>query len=165
MERCKEYIGHKLLWYIEQCLKGNKFASGIDVDLLKFQMNSDKYKKFIATIYFWILQEKIFFGLLNFDSYSFFCVLNLFFTEPKIIKIIQDFNFSEITSDNLQKLIDEQENNSYFLKDMQNFQNEMIKKTQTILKDTPKTQDPKKDLSKVKTIFDKKLPKLFEKKK
>ena len=118
MERCKEYIGHKLLWYIEQCLKGNKYASGIDVDLLKFQMSSENYKKFVANIYFWILQEKIFLTLLKFDSYSFFSILNLFFTETKIMKIIQDFDFSTITSDKMQKLIEEQENNSYLLKDM-----------------------------------------------
>jgi hypothetical protein len=109
MERCKEYIGHKLLWYIEQCLKGNKYASGIDVDLLKFQMSSDSYKKFVATMFLWILQEKIFLTLLQFDSYSFFAVLNLFFTETKIMNIIRDFDFSTITGDRLQKLIEEQE--------------------------------------------------------
>ena len=127
MERSKEYVGHKLLWYIEQCLKGNKYASGIDVELLKFQMNSDNYKFFVATIYFWILQEKIFFTLLNFDSYSFFYILNLFFTESKIMKIIQNFDFSLITVDKLNKLIEEQENNSYFMKDMKNLQNEIMK--------------------------------------
>ena len=147
MERCKEYIGHKLLWYIEQCLKGNKFASGIDVDFLKFQMSSENYKKFVATIYFWILQENIFLTLLKFDSYSFFSVLNLFFTETKIMNIIQDFDFSTITSDKLQKLIEEQENNTYFLKDMANFQNEMFQNTNKdkveTKKDTPKTKTEK----------------------
>ena len=147
MERCKEYIGHKLLWYIEQCLKGNKFASGIDVDFLKFQMSSDNYKKFVATIYFWILQENIFLTLLKFDSYSFFSVLNLFFTETKIMNIIQDFDFSTITSDKLQKLIEDQENNTYFLKDMANFQNEMFQNTNKdkveTKKDTQKTKNEK----------------------
>ena len=126
MERCKEYIGHKLLWYLEQCLKGNKYASGIDVDLLKFQTNSENYKKFVATIFFWILQEKIFLALLKFDSYSFFSILNLFFTESKLMKIIQDFNFSTITAEKLNKLIEEQENNSYFMKDMAKFQSEIM---------------------------------------
>ena len=147
MERCKEYIGHKLLWYIEQCLKGNKYASGIDVDLLKFQMSSENYKKFVATIYFWILQEKIFLTLLKFDSYSFFSILNLFFTETKIMKIIQDFDFSTITIDKIQKLIEEQENNSYLLKDMENFQNELLHnikdKTDVIKKDIPKQKNEK----------------------
>ena len=154
MERCKEYIGHKLLWYIEQCLKGNKYASGIDVDLLKFQMNSDNYKKFVATIYFWILQEKIFLTLLKFDSYSFFSILYLFFTESKLTKIIQEFNFSTITSDKLQKLIEEQENNSYFMKDMERIQNQMMQsQNQTQIQSQAQSQkmEAKKEITKLKT--------------
>ena len=150
MERCKEYIGHKLLWYIEQCLKGNKYASEIEVDLLKFQMNSEKYKKFVATIYFWLLHEKIFFALLNFDSYSFFSILNIFFTDSKIMKIIREFDFSTITSEKLQKLIEEQENNTYFMKDMQKIQNEMFQ-NQIDNNPKPKTEkeiDKEKELSK-----------------
>ena len=120
MEVCKEYIGHKLLWYIEMCLKGNKFASGIEVELLKFETNTEKYKKFISYIYFWILQEKIFKVLLEFDSYSFFSVLILFFTESKIIKIIQNYDFSTINADLMEQLIKEQEDNTYFMKNMKN---------------------------------------------
>ena len=143
MEKCKEYIGHKLLWYIEQCLKGKKYASEIDVDSLIFNISSDNYKNFIATLYFWILQEKIFLSFLNFDSYSFFSILNIFFTEPKIMKIIQEFDFSKITSEKLQKLIKEQEDNTYFMKEMTNLQNKMIQNPNEnidIKKDIPKSK-------------------------
>jgi len=119
MELCKEYIWHKLLWYIEMCLKGNKFTSGRQ-EILKFEIDSEIYIKFIAYIYFWILQEKVFQVLLEFDSYSFFSVLILFFTEPEIIKIINNYDFSTINADLIQKLIDEQENNTYFLRNMEN---------------------------------------------
>ena len=158
MERCREYIGHKLLWYIEQCLKGKKYASEIEVDLLKFNMYSDNYKNFIATIYFWVLQEKIFLLFLNFDSYSFFSILNLFFTEPKIMKIIQEYNFSQITADKLQKLIDEQENNAYFMKEMANLQNEIINESN-------EKKDTKKEIPRSKTQIEKIPQKESEKKK
>ena len=158
MERCKEYVGHKLLWYIEQCLKGNKYASGIDVDLLKFQMNSENYKKFVATIYFWILQEKIFLTLLKFDSYSFFSILYLFFTDPKLIKIIQEFNFSTITSDKLQKLIEEQENNSYFMKDMEMIQNQIMQ-NQNLTQNQSQKIEIKKDIPKSKSEKEKEISK------
>ena len=118
MEKCREYIGHKLLWYIEMSLKGNKYASGIEVELLKFETNSENYKKFISYIYFWILQEKIFKNLLEFDSYSLFSVLSLFFTEPKIKKIIQNYDFSTINAELIENLIKEQENNTYFMRTM-----------------------------------------------
>ena len=119
MELCKEYIWHKLLWYIEMCLKGNKYTSGRK-EILKFEIDSEIYIKFIAYIYFWILQEKVFQVLLEFDSYSFFSVLILFFTEPEIIKIINNYDFSTINADLIQKLIDEQENNTYFMRNMEN---------------------------------------------
>ena len=119
MEKCKEYIGHKLLWYIEMCLKGNKFGSGIEPELLIFEYGSIEYKKFISYIYFWILQEQIFKALLEFDSYSLFLVLSLFFIEPKIIKIIKNFDFSTINVDSLQKLIKEQEDNTYLMRSME----------------------------------------------
>ena len=120
MEKCKEYIGHKLLWYIEMCLKGKKFASPIEADLLEFQTGSIEYKKFISYIYFWILQEQIFKDLLEFDSYSLFSVLIPFFIDPKIIKIIKNFDFSTINVDLLQKLVKEQEDNSYLMRAMAN---------------------------------------------
>lgn len=158
MERCREYIGHKLLWYIEQCLKGKKYASEIEVDLLKFNMYSDDYKNFIATIFFWVLQGRIFLLFLKFDSYSFFSILNLFFTEPKIMKIIQEYNFSKITADKLQKLIEEQENNAYFMKEMANLQN-------AIMKESNEKNDTKKEVARSKTQIEKIPQKDSEKKK
>ena len=136
MEKCKEYIGHKLLWYIQMCLKGNKYASGIEVDLLKFQTSSENYKKFIAYIYFWILQEKIFESLLEFDSYSLFSVISLFFTEPKNIKILKSYDFSTINADLIQQLVDEQENNSYFVRAMTN----SLNKVSTIVPENKKEE-------------------------
>jgi len=118
MEKSKEYIGHKLLWYIQMCLKGNKYASGTEVDLLKFQMGSDNYKKFVAYIYFWILQENIFKTFLDFDSYSLFSVLSFFFIEPKIMKIIKNYDFSTINADIIEKLVDDQVKNIYLMKNM-----------------------------------------------
>ena len=119
MENCKEYIGHKLLWYIEMSLKGIKYSSGIEVELLQFETSSNNYKQFIAYIYFWILQEKIFNSLLEFDSYSFFAVISLFFIDSKIKKIIKNYDFSTINADLIQQLINEQENNFYFTKSME----------------------------------------------
>ena len=146
MEKTKEYIGHKLLWYIQMCLKGNKYASGTEVDLLKFQIGSDNYKKFVSYIYFWILQENIFKTLLDFDSFSLFSVLSLFFSEPKIMKIIKNYDFSIINADIIEKLVDDQVKNIYLMKNMN---------TNTIGKSLTLTKDSKADnfLKQSKTIL------------
>lgn len=123
MEKRKEYIGHKLMWYIDMCIRGNKFASGIEIDLLRFQVESKNYIKLIAYIYFWILHENIFLTLLKFDSYTLFILLNYFFTERNIVNIIKNFDFSSITADSLHDLIQQQENGEYLVKNI-NKQNE-----------------------------------------
>ena len=119
MERTKEYIGHKLMWYIDMCLRGNKFSSGKEIDLYRFQDDSKEYNKLIAYIYFWILHEDILLTLLKFDSYTLFILLNYFFTEQKIVNIIKYFDFSTITADSLNELINQQENGSYLIMNME----------------------------------------------
>ena len=105
LEKSKEYIGHKLLWYIEQSLKGNKLASPTNFELLKFNVSSENYKNFVSLIFYWILQKKVFLTLLNFDSSSFYSILTLIFTESNLIKIIQDFNFALFSNEKHQNLI------------------------------------------------------------
>ena len=115
MEQTKEYIGHKLMWYINMCLSGNKLGPAIAEDSLIFDMESDEYIKLIAYIYFWILHEDVFLTLLKFDSYSLFILLQKFFTDIDIMKIIKTFDFSSITADSLHELIEQQENGSYLI--------------------------------------------------
>ena len=118
MELTKEYIGHKLMWYINMCLSGNKLGPSIAEDSLIFDNESNEYIKLIAYIYFWILQEDVFLTLLKFDSYSFFILLQKFFTDDDIINLIKNFDFSTITADSLHELIKQQENGSYLILNM-----------------------------------------------
>ena len=118
MEQTKEYIGHKLMWYINMCLSGNKLGPSIAVDSSIFDNKSNEYIKLIAYIYFWILHEDVFLTLLKFDSYSLFILLEQFFTEAYIINLIKNFDFSTITADSLNELIKQQENGSYLILNM-----------------------------------------------
>ena len=127
MEKTKEYIGHKLLWYIDMCIRGNKFSS--DIDLIRFRVDSKEYIKFIAYIYFWILHEDVFLTLLKFDSYTLFSILNYFFTEKNITNIIKNFDFKTITAKYLNALLREQESGAYFVRNMKiNIEKEKEKK-------------------------------------
>ena len=106
LDKSKVYVGHKLLWYIELSLKGNKLSTTSNFELSKFNISSESYKYFISLIFYWILQENVFLTLLNFDSYSFFSILSMFFTEPTIIKIIQEFNFSLFSDEQFTNIIE-----------------------------------------------------------
>ena len=115
MEDSIEYIGHKLLWYIDMSLKGNKFSLGMDANLLKFDTSSKDYQSFIAFIFYWILQEDVFLNLLRFDSYSFLNIIGLFLTDQFLLNIIKNYDFTEFNKDIIEKMINEDEVN--FLKD------------------------------------------------
>ena len=115
MEESTEYIGHKLLWYIDKSLKGNKFSLGMDINLLKFDKESKDYQNFIAFIFYWILQENIFINLLKFDSYSLLNIISLFFTDATLLNIIKTYDFTQFSENMISKLNDE--NEIKFLKD------------------------------------------------
>ena len=107
IEISTEYIGHKLLWYIDMALKGNKFSLGMDVNFLKFDTRSEDFKCFIATLYYWILQDDIFVNLMKFDSYSFFNIMTNFVNDSNISRIIKNYDFKKVNPSILQKIMDE----------------------------------------------------------
>ena len=115
LEESTEYIGHKLLWYIDMSLKGNKFSLGMDVNLLKFNKESKDYEGFVALIFYWILQENIFLNLIKFDSYSFLNIISLFFTDTTLLNIIKTYDFSLFSENMIAQL--SEENEIKFLKD------------------------------------------------
>ena len=92
MEDSIEYIGHKLLWYINMSIRGNKFSLGMDANLLKFDTNSKDYQSFLALIFYWILQEDVFTNLIRFDSYSFLNVISLFVTDTFLLNIVKNYD-------------------------------------------------------------------------
>ena len=113
IELSTEYIGHKLLWYIDMTLKGNKFSLGMDVNLLKFDTKSEEYKNFIANLFYWILQDDVFINLMKFDSYSFFNIISGFINDSNVFKIIKHYDFKKINPNLLEQL--KEEKDSFFL--------------------------------------------------
>ena len=83
MELTKEYIGHKLKWYINMCLSGNKLCLSIAEDSLIFDNESNEYIKLIAYIYLWILHEDVFLNLKNL-----ILIVYLFYYKNLLLKMI-----------------------------------------------------------------------------
>ena len=84
IRRSKQYIGHKLLWYVKWCLRGKKFPNDTK------QMNKDKYKNVIARITYWIIEPNVFNEFIKFDEMNYFDILNKLFGNPKLFKIISE---------------------------------------------------------------------------
>ena len=73
----KQYIGDKLLWYINLCIDGYKYPK-------KEKINEKKYEFLIKDIFLWMIKKTIFTELINFDSLSVFSILTRLFTDNTI---------------------------------------------------------------------------------
>ena len=78
----KQYLGQKLLWLINLCLKGNKYPSLEPI-------SKNLYSTLIQSIFLWLTNDEILTNLLKFDSYTFFNIYSKFYTENYLLNIIK----------------------------------------------------------------------------
>ena len=82
LENSKQYIGHKLLWYINLCIEGKKFIT-------EQLIEKEKYDYIIQRIFLWVLKKEILDELLKFDSLSFFEILTQLFIKENSLNTIK----------------------------------------------------------------------------
>ena len=80
----KQYIGHKLLWYIKLCISGRKFPN------LEIKIEEEKFNELIPEIIFWMINEDILKELCKFDPKDFFLILKNIFLIPKFYHILEN---------------------------------------------------------------------------
>ena len=83
LEKTKEYLGYKIFWFINICLKGRKFP--------KFNELIDEKTYYDIIIVFFIFYSNAL-NLRLFDSYTYFLILEHFFTDKNILYIIKNIN-------------------------------------------------------------------------
>ena len=93
----KQYIGQKLLWVINLCLKGKENHTGLII-------NDKIYIKLISKIFLWLIKDEILNELLIFDSFTFFLILSGFFTKDK--SIINEIKKIKIKDEESKKLLE-----------------------------------------------------------
>ena len=76
-----DYIGHKLLWYINKCLLKEEYPTGNI-------MPKDLFDQTIKKIFLFLTLDNVMEILLQFDSFSYFIILTKLFTENKYYRII-----------------------------------------------------------------------------
>ena len=80
--KSKQYLGHKLFWYINLCIEGYTFPKNE-------KMPEEERNDIIKKIFLWIIKDKIMEELIKFDSYSYFLIITKILSEEKIIKSIE----------------------------------------------------------------------------
>ena len=75
---CSDYLGHKLLWYINRCLLNEQFYNG-------HYMTNEAFKLTCKKISLFLTSNKVMEVLLKFDSFSYFILVTRMFKEGKTI--------------------------------------------------------------------------------
>jgi hypothetical protein len=97
LENSKQYIGHKLFWYINLCLYGKKLPNN--------NIPESKFKPLIIKIVLWTLSESVLTKLLSFDANALFLIVFKIFQDEKIKSILNMKDLDSFT-DHSTKLLD-----------------------------------------------------------
>ena len=93
-EFSKEYLGHKILWFSNLCVKGKLYPN-------LNNMSQNSFIKIMLQLFLWLISTEVLQTFILFDSYSYFKVLEQFFLEQSIFSLISKINdklFKDICS-------------------------------------------------------------------
>ena len=80
IEMSKQFSGHKMLWYIHICLKGEKLPSGV--------IPENAYRKLVLQILLWLVKNEVFIDLLKFAPLILFNKIMIMFIDNERIRDI-----------------------------------------------------------------------------
>ena len=89
IEKSKQYLGHKLFWYINLCIEGKRFPKNDNIE-------EEIRIPLVQTIFLWLLKNKVMDELILFDSFSYFSILNKILAEEKNLNIIKNLEYDSI---------------------------------------------------------------------
>jgi len=109
----KQYIGHKLLWYIKKTLQKKKFPNFME------NIDDDSYCKCTSEITYWLLSDEVSKNLLQFDASSFFEMISFIFGNKEekkggfIIETLQDNNDDVKKKEEALKILKPKDDSNY----------------------------------------------------
>ena len=93
--KSKQYLGHKLFWYIDLCIEGIKFPKSDE------KIPEEIRKALVKKIFLWLLKNKIMDELLIFDSFSYFLIMMKILAEEKNVNIIKNIEYDKESFDDI----------------------------------------------------------------
>ena len=107
IQSSKQYIGHKLFWYIKKSLTGKKFPNYNE------NMEEDMYHKSISKITYWLLSDEVLENLLFFDTKTYFDIFTYIFSKEELIEILEDNNDIDENKKEAFEILKKSGNSSY----------------------------------------------------
>jgi len=89
IEKSRQYLGHKLFWYINLCIDGIRFPKNEKI-------SEEKWTPLIQKIFLWLLKNNVMKELILFDSFSYFTLLEKLLSDEKNLNIIKNIEYDVI---------------------------------------------------------------------
>ena len=107
IQASKQYLGHKLFWYIKKSLTGKKFPNYNE------NMDRDMYHKAISKITYWLLSEDVLPHLIIFESKTYFEIFTYIFLNEELVDVLEDNNDYDDRKNEALQILKKRENSSY----------------------------------------------------
>ena len=111
IKESKEYIGHKIFWYIQKCFIKRKYPYFID------NMKEKEYNKYIIDLILWLMEENVMKDLIEINSEFYFDILKQIFYNENNLNIIKNYNLDKGSVDKTIKTLNIK-NYKYTYKDL-----------------------------------------------
>ena len=82
----KQYLGHKLIWYIKKSLTGKKFPNYNE------NMDKDMFHKAISKITYWLLSDEVLHNLILFETKTYFEIFTNIFSNEDLLEVLEENN-------------------------------------------------------------------------
>ena len=101
VRNCKEYNGHRILWYIRLCLTEKKFPDNKNqIDNMKKdnKMDANLFNALVPKITYWLLNPRVIDEFLRFDPKNYFMIFkNIFSIQKLYAKLVNSAKDSKLT--------------------------------------------------------------------
>ena len=107
IQSSKQYIGHKLFWYIKKSLTGKKFPNYNE------NMDRDMYHNAISKIVYWLLSDEVLYNLIFFETKTYFEIFTYIFSNEELIEVLEDNNDIDEKKKEAFEILKKKENSNY----------------------------------------------------
>ena len=107
IQSTKQYLGHKLFWYIKKSLTGKKFPN--------YNENMDRkmYHKAISKVTYWLLSDEVLYNLLFFETKTYFEIFTYILSNDELIEVLDENNDYDENKKEAFEILKKKQNSAY----------------------------------------------------
>ena len=107
IQSTKQYLGHKLFWYIKKSLSGRKFPNYNE------PMDKEMYLKAVSKITYWLLSDDVLNNLLKFEPKTYFDIFTYIFSNEELTELLVDNSDFDDRKKEALEILKKKENSAY----------------------------------------------------